>query len=85
MGYQMNRFLTLGIANSLVAMGVATAVTSTPAAANTPVCYMQTETGQTIDLSHLCGATNEQTVNPPKTTTAPLPQRRGRGAARRSN
>ncbi|MBE9066204.1 hypothetical protein IQ260_06020 [Leptolyngbya cf. ectocarpi LEGE 11479] len=47
---------------------------------------MQTETGQMVDLSHLCGSTDEQTTSQarPVQQQPVVPQRgRGRGAARR--
>lgn len=85
MGYPMSIFLRLLLASSLVTMGAMAAVADTPTSTYTPVCFMQTETGQMIDLSHLCGSTDEQATSQTQTVQAnPVPQRgRGRGAARR--
>ncbi|MEL6382070.1 MAG: hypothetical protein AAFQ89_06295 [Cyanobacteria bacterium J06626_18] len=47
------------------------------------ICFVQTESGQVVDLTHLCGDTDA--IAPPQTAPpiAPRePARRGRGAAR---
>lgn len=79
----MTIFLRLWLASSLVATSALAAVADAPTSAYSPVCFMQTETGQIINLSHLCGS-SEQTVSSPQAQPAAVPQqRRGRGAARR--
>ncbi|MEO0824380.1 MAG: hypothetical protein AAFW84_12060 [Cyanobacteria bacterium J06635_15] len=88
MHYPTKFFQPRWIVNGLVAIGaialptVAIAKDSTPI--QTPVCFMQTETGQIINLTHLCGSSNEPSES--SATARPQPQilptqNIGRGAA----
>ncbi|MDJ0703647.1 MAG: hypothetical protein QNJ46_10240 [Leptolyngbyaceae cyanobacterium MO_188.B28] len=56
---------------------------------NRPLCYLQTETGNIIDLTHVCDPDNDSTnqaqlLYRPTTSQQRHPVRRGRGAARSS-
>lgn len=83
----MSIFLKLWSIGSLVAISATAAVADTLSANYTPVCFMQTETGQVVDLSHLCGPDDEQTTSQSQPIRQPKPvlpqQGRGRGAAHR--
>jgi hypothetical protein len=47
-----------------------------------PVCYMRSESGQIIDLTHLCGRTVRNSNTPIVNNRLDRPLRRGRGARR---
>lgn len=78
----------LFIANALAILGMCALAALVAAEERTLsgdlICFMQTDNGQVVDLTHLCGDVDviapTQTVPP----TAPHePLRQGRGAARR--
>lgn len=82
MDTQMSLVLKLWIASGLVMANAMAAVADSSLATHTPVCFMQTENGQIVDLSRLCRTTDEQ-VTTPQPAQPVVHQRRGRGAARR--
>lgn len=89
MSPQTNLLPKLFIANILAILGMcALAVIATAEERTTGdlICFMQTESGQVVDLTHLCG---DADAIAPTQTARPIatrePVRRGRGAARTGN
>ncbi|EKU98539.1 hypothetical protein Lepto7375DRAFT_7835 [Leptolyngbya sp. PCC 7375] len=70
----------LGFTGSLVMLNVMAAPSL---ATSTPVCFMETANGQIVDLSRMCGPSDQQTTSPTVQSAPITQQRRGRGAAQR--
>ncbi|ESA38612.1 hypothetical protein N836_32245 [Leptolyngbya sp. Heron Island J] len=73
----------LGFTGSLVMLNAMAAVAEPSLVTSTPVCFMETANGQIVDLSRLCGPSDQQTTSPTVQSTSITQQRRGRGAAQR--